>query len=147
MSTVRKHDVYQAIADPTRRKVLRLLAERELPVTEISSHFPMSRTAISKHLRILSEAELVRGRKQGREKLYRLHPEPLRELHQWLAFFDQFWDNKLSMLKHVVEGEERDLNPGETSMKKSDGKNDEHPREDDHAVQWPKSSSPKNVDG
>ncbi|WP_374718296.1 ArsR/SmtB family transcription factor [Neobacillus sp.] len=102
----KKHDVFQAIADPTRRQVLRLLAEKELPISEITSHFSISRTAISKHLKILSEAELVIGRKAGREKIYRLHPEPLTELKQWLSFYEQFWSNKLSVLKHVVEKEE-----------------------------------------
>ena len=98
-----KHDVFQAIADPTRREVLRLLAEKELPISEISSHFPISRTAVAKHLRILSEAELVSSRKVGREKIYRLHPEPLTELKRWLAYYEKFWENKLSQLKHVME--------------------------------------------
>ncbi|WCK56772.1 metalloregulator ArsR/SmtB family transcription factor [Aneurinibacillus sp. Ricciae_BoGa-3] len=106
MSAAPKHDVFQAIADPTRRQLLRLLADQELPITVISSHFPMSRTAVSKHLRILSEAELIRGRKVGREKLYRLHPEPLMELKQWLSFYEQFWDNKLAMLKYYVENKD-----------------------------------------
>ncbi|MEY8734648.1 metalloregulator ArsR/SmtB family transcription factor [Peribacillus frigoritolerans] len=103
MSASEKHDVFQAIADPTRRKVLQLLAEGDLPISEITSHFSMSRTAIAKHLHILSEAELVSGRKVGREKRFRLQPEPLAELKQWLSFYDQFWDNKLSILKHVIE--------------------------------------------
>lgn len=104
MSVVRqKHDVFQAIADPTRREVLRLLAERELPISDISARFPISRTAVSKHLRILSEAKLVSARKVGREKLYRLRPESLTELKQWLAFFEKFWENRLSMLKQVTE--------------------------------------------
>lgn len=116
-----KHDVFQAIADPTRRKVLRLLAEKELPISEITSHFPISRTAIAKHLHILSEAELVVGRKAGREKLYRLQPEPLAELKQWLSFYEQFWGNKLSMLKHVVENEAEDgLTVIETDFNKQD---------------------------
>ncbi|SEN66615.1 ArsR/SmtB family transcription factor [Lihuaxuella thermophila] len=102
-SSAEKHDVFQAIADPTRRKILRLLAEKELPISEITSHFSISRTAIAKHLHILSEAELVRGRKAGREKLYRLQPEPLTELKRWLSFYERFWNNKLSKLKHVVE--------------------------------------------
>jgi DNA-binding transcriptional ArsR family regulator len=106
-----KHDVFQAIADPTRREVLRLLAEKELPISQITSHFPMSRTAIAKHLHILSEAELVSGRKVGREKIYRLQPEPLAELKQWLSFYEQFWNIKLLMLKHVVE------NDGENGLK------------------------------
>ena len=98
-----KHDVFQAIADPTRREVLRLLAERELPISEISARFPISRTAVAKHLRILSEAELVSARKVGREKIFRLRPESLTELKQWLDFFKKFWENRLSMLKQVME--------------------------------------------
>ncbi|MDH6675677.1 DNA-binding transcriptional ArsR family regulator [Paenibacillus sp. LBL] len=101
-----KHDVYQAIADPTRRKLLGLLSDKELPVKEISGHFPMTRTAVSKHLRILGEAGLVQERKVGRETRYRLDAEPLKELKDWLAYFDRFWENKLSMLKHYVEEEE-----------------------------------------
>jgi DNA-binding transcriptional ArsR family regulator len=62
-----KHDVFQAIADPTRRELLSLLAEDEMPVTIISSHFPISRTAVSKHLRVLTEAGLVTEQKVGRE--------------------------------------------------------------------------------
>lgn len=100
-----KYDVFQAIADPTRRKILQLLAKKELPISEITSHFPMSRTAIAKHLHILSGAELVSGRKVGREKLYQLRPEPLTELRDWLSFYEQFWNNKLSMLKHMIENE------------------------------------------
>ncbi|MED3761660.1 metalloregulator ArsR/SmtB family transcription factor [Peribacillus frigoritolerans] len=111
MSASEKHDVFQAIADPTRRKVLQLLAEGDLPISEITSHFSMSRTAIAKHLHILAEAELVSGRKVGREKRFRLQPEPLAELKQWLSFYDQFWDNKLSILKHVIE------NSGENGLK------------------------------
>lgn len=105
-SSAKKHDVFQAIADPTRREVLRLLAEKERPISEISSHFPISRTAIAKHLQILTEAELVSGKKCGREKIFQLHPEPLTEIKQWLAFYEQFWSNKLSILKHLVEQED-----------------------------------------
>lgn len=104
-----KHDVFQAIADPTRREVLRLLANKELPITEITSHFPISRTAIAKHLHILSEANLVSGKKVGREKIYQLHPEPLTEVKQWLSYYEQFWNNKLSILKHIVENDDESL--------------------------------------
>ncbi|MCM3439529.1 ArsR/SmtB family transcription factor [Metabacillus halosaccharovorans] len=103
-----KHDVFQAIADPTRREVLRLLAKRNLPITEITAHFPISRTAITKHLTILSEAELVSGKKVGREKIYQLHPEPLIELKDWLSYYEQFWENKISMLRHLVENDKDD---------------------------------------
>ncbi|GIQ68767.1 transcriptional regulator [Xylanibacillus composti] len=101
-----KPDVFQAIADPTRRRLLRLLDEQEMPVTAISSHFPISRTAVSKHLHILADAGLVRERKVGRERRYRLDPEPLLELKRWLAYYERYWENKLSMLKSYVESEE-----------------------------------------
>ncbi|MFS0916514.1 ArsR/SmtB family transcription factor [Brevibacillus sp. 179-C 1.1 NHS] len=102
-ASAEKVDVFQAIADPTRREVLRLLAEKELPISAITSHFPISRTAVVKHLHILADADLVTGHKVGREKIYRLHPGPLTEVKQWLSFYEQFWNNKLSMLKHMVE--------------------------------------------
>ncbi|CAM3989118.1 ArsR/SmtB family transcription factor [Lederbergia lenta] len=101
--SVQKYDVFQAIADPTRRKVLQLLAEKELPISAITAQFTMSRTAIAKHLYILSEAKLVSGRKVGREKRYQLQAEPLAELKDWISFYEQFWENKLSNLKHIVE--------------------------------------------
>ncbi|QGQ47975.1 ArsR/SmtB family transcription factor [Metabacillus sediminilitoris] len=108
MSAAQKYDVFQAIADPSRRKMLKLLANQELPVTMISHHFPMSRTAVSKHLNILLESNLVSVEKVGREKRYKLQPDALLELKHWLSFYEQFWDNKLSMLKHLVENEETD---------------------------------------
>lgn len=104
MSAAPSHDVFQAIADPTRRSLLGLLAEQEeLAVTALSSHFPMSRTAVSKHLHVLSEAGLVTERKIGRETRYRLQAAPLREVQDWIAYYERFWDNKLHMLKHLVE--------------------------------------------
>ncbi|MDK8181857.1 metalloregulator ArsR/SmtB family transcription factor [Paenibacillus sp. UMB4589-SE434] len=108
MTSTPKHDVFQAIADPTRRKLLHLLADQEMPVTAISSHFPMSRTAVSKHLRVLAEAGLVKDKKIGRETRYHLQPEPLRELKDWLAYYERFWDNKLNLLKLLVEADDLD---------------------------------------
>jgi DNA-binding transcriptional ArsR family regulator len=101
-----KPDVFQAIADPTRRSLLRLLVDQEMPVTVITSHFPMTRTAVSKHLRILSDAGLVKGRKVGRETRYRLEPEPLLELKKWLAYYERFWENKMAALQRYVEFDE-----------------------------------------
>jgi DNA-binding transcriptional ArsR family regulator len=104
-----KHDVFQAIADPTRRSLLKLLVDQEMPVTVISGHYPMSRTAVSKHLRILAEAGLVKERKVGRETRYRLESEPLLELKQWLSFYERHWENKLAALKRYVESDPEDL--------------------------------------
>lgn len=104
-----RHDVFQAIADPTRREVLRLLADREMSVGTISGHFPISRTAVSKHLRILADGGLVKQHKVGRETRYRLQPEPLLELKRWLAYYERFWDTKLAALRTLVEtGEPED---------------------------------------
>ncbi|WP_379162513.1 ArsR/SmtB family transcription factor [Paenibacillus sp. sgz5001063] len=100
---VLKHDVFQAIADPTRRSVLKLLVHNDMPIVAISENFPLSRTAINKHLHILSEAGLVSSRRVGRETRYSLHPEPLAELKDWLAFFETYWDDRLSVLKAFVE--------------------------------------------
>jgi DNA-binding transcriptional ArsR family regulator len=103
-----KKDVFQAIADPTRRQILRLLANDELPVTVISSHFPMTRTAISKHLSILLESKLVSAKKVGKEKHFKLEAYGLVELKEWLSFYEQLWDNKLLKLKHQVESKDSD---------------------------------------
>jgi DNA-binding transcriptional ArsR family regulator len=111
-----KYDVFQAIADPTRRKMLKLLGEKEMSVSQICVHFPITRTAVSKHLHILSEAGLVGHHKSGRETRYQLQPEKLLELKKWLAYFEQFWDNKLAMLKFYVEHEEGG-NPASTELR------------------------------
>ncbi|MNC23876.1 Transcriptional repressor SdpR [compost metagenome] len=100
-----KHDVFQAIADPTRRSVLKLLAHNDMPIVAISENFPLSRTAINKHLHILSDAGLVSSRRVGRETRYRLQPEPLTELKDWLTFFETYWDDRLTLLKEFVENE------------------------------------------
>ncbi len=119
MSLAPKYDVFQAIADPSRRKILELLAEKERPISEISENFPMTRTAVVKHLTILSEAELIKGEKIGREKRYSLQSEPLRQVKDWVAYYEQFWDNKLSMLKHYVEdNEESELERSRSDNKK-----------------------------
>jgi DNA-binding transcriptional ArsR family regulator len=98
-----EHDVFQAIADPTRRSLLKLLADEEMPIAAITEYFPISRTAVNKHLHVLSDAGLVSSQKVGRETRYKLQPDPLIELKQWLSFFDQYWTNKLSALKEFVE--------------------------------------------
>jgi len=101
-----KHDVFQAIADPTRRKILKLLANQEMPIASITDSFPITRTAVNKHLFVLSEAGLVSSKKVGRETRFSLKAEPLQELQEWLSFFEIYWDNKLSALKNFVESDE-----------------------------------------
>ena len=103
--TATKHDVFKAIADPTRRQLLRLLADKEEPIVSISGHFPITRTAINKHLAILLEAKLVASQKVGRETRYRSQLEPLIEVKEWLSYLEQFWGDKLDALKRYVEDE------------------------------------------
>ena len=101
-------DVFDAIADPTRRRLIQLLAEAgELPLHELTPHFSMGRTAVSKHLTILKEAGLVVDRKVGRETRFRLNAEPLREVQDWVAFYSKFWGSNLMRLSKLLEGEEQ----------------------------------------
>jgi DNA-binding transcriptional ArsR family regulator len=101
-------DVFDAIADPTRRRLIQLLAEaEELPLHELTPHFSMGRTAVSKHLAILKEAGLVVDRKVGRETRFRLNAEPLREVQDWVAFYSKFWSANLLRLNQLLEEEEQ----------------------------------------
>lgn len=100
-------DVFDAIADPTRRRLIRLLAEAdELPLHELTAQFQMGRTAVSKHLTILKEAGLVLDRKVGRETRFRLNADPLREVQDWLAFYRKFWSTNMFRLSQLLEEEE-----------------------------------------
>ncbi|MFE4706165.1 ArsR/SmtB family transcription factor [Peribacillus simplex] len=101
-----ERDIYVAIADPTRRKLLRLLADvEELPLNELTVHFEMGRTAVSKHLAILKEADLVISRKVGRETRYRLNAGPLREIEDWVSFYRRFWSERMLLLNQILEEE------------------------------------------
>ncbi|WP_096185684.1 ArsR/SmtB family transcription factor [Evansella halocellulosilytica] len=103
-NTCQERDVYVAIADPTRRKLIRLLADSdELPLYELTPHFQIGRTAVSKHLTILKEADLVKNRKIGRETRYRLNPAPLQEVKDWLSFYEKFWNENALLLKNILE--------------------------------------------
>ena len=96
---------FQALADPTRRAVLDLLRQGALPAGQIAREFPVSRPAISKHLRLLWRARLVEERREGRHRLYRLNAEPLRGVDAWLNEYRNFWQSNLTRLKAFVETE------------------------------------------
>ncbi|MCC5653218.1 metalloregulator ArsR/SmtB family transcription factor [Nostoc sp. XA013] len=96
-------DVFVVIADPTRRALLDLLRMGEQPVKQLAEPFSMSLPAISQHLQILCEAGLVEMRKAGRQRLYRLNPEPLKQISDWLADYEQFWQEKLDALGNYLE--------------------------------------------
>lgn len=96
---------FQALADPTRRAVLDLLRGGSQPAGQIASAFPVSRPAISKHLRLLRRAHLVREERHGRHRVYELNPEPLRAVDSWIEQYRVFWANSLNQLKAFVETE------------------------------------------
>lgn len=101
-------DVYDAIADPTRRQLISLLAgKKEAPLHELTVQFPMGRTAVSKHLTVLKEAGLVHDRKVGRETLFRLNAAPLKEVQDWVSFYSQFWNSNLLRLGQLLEEEQQ----------------------------------------
>jgi len=96
---------FQALADPTRRAVLDLLRRGSQPAGQIAVAFPVSRPAISKHLRQLRRAHLVREHREGRLRVYELNPQPLRAVDSWLDHYRAFWTASLSNLKAFVEAE------------------------------------------
>jgi DNA-binding transcriptional ArsR family regulator len=98
-------DVFAAVGDPTRRRVLDLLSRGELPVRRIAAPFAMTRPAISQHLRILLRAGLVHVRRDGRERYYRLHAKPLRRIHDWVGHYERFWRGKLASLGDFLDAE------------------------------------------
>src|SRR4051812_21013858 len=96
---------FHALADPTRRKVLDLLRRGQQPAGKIARAFPISRPAISKHLRLLRRAHLVSEHREGRNRFYQLNPEPLKAVDTWLEQYRVFWQSSLTNLKAFVEGE------------------------------------------
>jgi DNA-binding transcriptional ArsR family regulator len=96
---------FHALADPTRRAVLDLLRTGAQPAGQIAGSFPVSRPAISKHLRQLRKARLVVGHRRGRHRFYHLNPEPLKAVDSWLERYRQFWEMNLANLKNFVESE------------------------------------------
>jgi DNA-binding transcriptional ArsR family regulator len=97
-------DVFGAISAASRREILRMLAHGEKPVSEIAGSFDISMSAVSQHLSVLREAGLVSQRKQGKQRVYSLNPEPLRAVADWLDFYQPFWTDRLGQLgRHLEE--------------------------------------------
>lgn len=96
---------FSALADPTRRAVLDLLRHGSQPAGRIAEAFPVSRPAVSKHLRLLRRARLVRERREGRHRVYELNPGPLQAVDSWLSHYRTFWQSSLKNLKAFVESE------------------------------------------
>ncbi|GMU85739.1 MAG: transcriptional regulator [Ignavibacteriales bacterium] len=97
-----RRDVFQAIADPTRRAIISLIALQPKTPNAIAEHFATSRQAVSKHLRILSECSLIKPTRQGREIYYQLEAKKMREIDQWLDQFRALWQKRFSQLDDVL---------------------------------------------
>ena len=98
----REQDVFGAISHPARRRMLDLLALADRSVNTIAGHFQMSRPAVSQHLRILLDAGLVTEERHGRERRYHLVPARLGPVREWIAHYEQFWDDRLQRLQKLL---------------------------------------------
>jgi DNA-binding transcriptional ArsR family regulator len=108
MTPDREPDVFGAISHPARRRMLDLLALADRSVNTIAGHFQMSRPAVSQHLRILLDAGLVSEQRHGRERRYRLVPERLGPVRDWIAHYEQFWDDHLQRLQKQLSKRSQD---------------------------------------
>ena len=97
-----RRDIFQAIADPTRRAIISLIAVQAMTPSAIAENFNTTRQAVSKHLRILTECELVRQEHQGREIYYSLEINKMKELDQWLEQYRAIWENRFDQLDHLL---------------------------------------------
>jgi DNA-binding transcriptional ArsR family regulator len=99
-------DVFEAIASPARRALLAKLSNGEAPVSELAESFDMTLSAVSQHLTVLKGAGLVRMRRLGRQRLYRIDAAPLREVAEWVGKYERFWAEKLAALGEYLEEED-----------------------------------------
>lgn len=94
---------FRALADPTRRNILHLLATKDLTIAEVADNFQMTRAAVKKHLTILSEGDLITVETVGRTRKNALNPAGLKRVFDWFSYFDAFWDDRLTALKTEIE--------------------------------------------
>ncbi len=98
-----KRDIFQAIADPTRRAIIALVAIQAMTPNAIAENFHTTRQAVSKHLRILTECELVHQEQRGREIYYRLEIDKMKEIDEWLEQYRKIWETRFEQLGEVLE--------------------------------------------
>ena len=111
-----RRDVFQAIADPTRRAIIGMIAQNPVNVNTIAEQFDVSRQAISLHLKILAECDLLNIKQVGRERICEAKLEKLNEVHQWVEQYHKLWKERLSALKDFIEQEE--MQPKESKNNK-----------------------------
>jgi len=97
-----RRDIFQAIADPTRRAIIGLIALQAMTPNALAEHFNTSRQAVSKHIKILTECELLKQEQQGREIYYSLEIEKMKEIDQWLNQFRKIWETRFNQLDKVL---------------------------------------------
>jgi DNA-binding transcriptional ArsR family regulator len=97
-----RRDVFQAIADPTRRAILSLIALQAMTPNALAEHFDSSRQAVSKHIQILTECKLVKQEQNGREIYYQLNPNKMKEIDNWLEQFRKIWETQFNQLDKVL---------------------------------------------
>ena len=97
-----RRDIFQAIADPTRRAILVLIAAQAMTPNGLAEHFDTTRQAVSKHLRILTECELLKQEYQGREIYYQLEIKKMKEIDKWLEQFRKIWEDRFNQLDKVL---------------------------------------------
>ena len=97
-----RRDIFQAIADPTRRAIIALIAVQSMTPNAIAEHFDTTRQAISKHLKILTECELVKQEQQGREIYYQLEINKMKQIDKWLEQFRKIWEKKFDQLDKLL---------------------------------------------
>lgn len=100
-----RRDVFQAIADPTRRDIIDLLSKKSLPLNAVAENFDISRPAISKHIRILAECGLIIVRQEGRERYCDIQLKKLKQVNKWVQQYSSFWDEKLGNLQSFLAKE------------------------------------------
>jgi len=98
-----RRDVFQAIADPSRRAIIALIATQAMTPNAIAAHFDTSRQAVSKHLRILTECELLTQVSQGREIYYKLMPKKMKDMDAWLQQFRSLWEQRFEQLDAILQ--------------------------------------------
>lgn len=98
---------FRALGDPTRRAILTMLIHRDMTIADVSDQFDMTRAAVKKHLVVLEQGNLISVEARGRERVNRLNAQGFAPVRDWLGFFDQFWDDRLTTLKDVFEKEDQ----------------------------------------
>lgn len=97
-----RRDIFQAIADPTRRAIIALIALQAMTPNTIAEHFDVSRQSVSKHLQILTECELLKKEQQGREIYYQLEIDKMKEIEKWLDQFRKIWEGRFNQLDNLL---------------------------------------------